>query len=206
MNRLSTCILAFGLVAGAVPVAQAIEEPAYTVERTYDQGFEIRAYAPVRVAEVTVAGPAEDAGNQGFRILAAYIFGENRGKREIAMTAPVTQTPEPTKIAMTAPVTQATTEGGFTVQFTMPASLTLQTLPEPLDPRIRLREIPGKRYAVIRYSGFWSDANYATHRDKLERATAAAGVQTQGEPIYARYDPPWMPWFLRRNEIWLQVR
>ena len=206
MIRLSTCVLVFGLFAAAVPVAQAIEEPAYTVERRYDQGFEIRAYAPVRVAEVTVAGPAEDAGNQGFRILAAYIFGENRGDREIAMTAPVTQTPEPAKIAMTAPVTQAATEGGYTVQFTMPASFTLQTLPEPLDTRIRLRELPGKRYAVIRYSGFWSDANYATHLDKLERATADAGVETQGAPVYARYDPPWVPWFMRRNEIWLQLR
>lgn len=199
-------MLAFGLASVVPTVAQAIEEPAYTVERRYDAGFEIRAYAPVRVAEVTVAGPAEDAGNRGFRILAAYIFGENRGKREIAMTAPVTQTPEPVKIAMTAPVTQAAAEGGYTVQFTMPASFTLDTLPEPLAPRIRLRQLPGKRYAVIRYSGFWSDANYRTHRDKLERATAAAGVETLGEPVYARYDPPWVPWFMRRNEIWLQVR
>ncbi len=205
MTRLLPPALAIAL-ATAIPTAQAIEEPAYTVERQYDS-FELRTYAPMLVAEVTVAGPAEEAGNQGFRILAGYIFGKNKGEREIAMTAPVTQTPEPTQIAMTAPVTQAATaDSGYTVQFTMPAAFTLATLPEPLDTRIRLKEMPGRRYAVIRYSGFWSDANYNTHLEKLQRATDAAGVVTHGAPLYARYDPPWMPWFLRRNEIWLQVR
>ena len=203
MTRLS--INAFAIaVAAAVPAAHAIEEPAFTVERQYAD-FEVRAYVPVLVAEVTVAGPAEDAANQGFRILAGYIFGKNKGSREIAMTAPVTQTPEPTKIAMTTPVTQAAAEGGYTVQFTMPATFTLATLPEPLDARIRLKELPGKRYAVIRYSGFWSDSNYHTHLEKLEQAAQEAGVATRGAPVYARYDAPWVPWFLRRNEIWLQV-
>jgi len=203
MRCLLTTVLTIGL-ATVIPAAQAIEEPRYTVERQYDN-FELRSYAPVLVAEVTVAGPADDAGNQGFRILAGYIFGKNKGEREIAMTAPVTQTPEPTKIAMTAPVTQAAADGGYTVQFTMPATFKLATLPEPLDARIRLKEIPGKRYAVIRYSGFWSDANYNSHLDKLERAVTAAGVATTGAPVYARYDAPWVPWFARRNEIWLHV-
>jgi hypothetical protein len=203
MIRLSMHALVIALTVAA-PAAHAIEEPAFSVERQYD-GFELRAYSPVLVAEVTVAGPADDAGNQGFRILAGYIFGKNKGEREIAMTAPVTQAPEPTKIAMTAPVTQASAVGGYIVQFTMPASFTLATLPEPMDARIRLKELPGKRYAVIRYSGFWSEANYNTHLDKLARAVTAAGVVTAGEPVYARYDAPWVPWFLRRNEIWLQV-
>jgi len=203
MIRLSISALAISLAA-AVPAAHAIEEPAFTIERQYE-GFELRAYPPVLVAEVSVAGSADEAGNQGFRILAGYIFGKNKGQREIAMTAPVTQTPEPIKIAMTAPVTQAGADGGYTVQFTMPAAYTLATLPEPLDARIRLKERAGKRYAVIRYSGFWSDANYQTHLEKLEQAAQAAGVATQGAPVYARYDAPWVPWFLRRNEIWLQV-
>ena len=191
MTRLS--INAFAIaVAAAVPAAHAIEEPAFTVERQYAD-FEVRAYVPVLVAEVTVAGPAEDAANQGFRILAGYIFGKNKGSREIAMTAPVTQTPEPTKIAMTTPVTQAAAEGGYTVQFTMPATFTLATLPEPLDARIRLKELPGKRYAVIRYSGFWSDSNYHTHLEKLEQAAQEAGVATRGAPVYARYDAPCLP-------------
>ncbi|MEO7941153.1 MAG: heme-binding protein, partial [Burkholderiaceae bacterium] len=181
--------------------------PEFTTVRQYE-GFDLRAYPPVLVAEVTVAGPADSAANQGFRILAGYIFGKNKGARDIAMTAPVTQTAEPTQIAMTAPVTQAAAAGdgaGYTVQFTMPASFTLATLPEPLDERIRLKEIPGRRYAVIRYSGFWSDANYQTHLDQLTDAVQRAGVATVGPPVYARYDAPWVPWFLRRNEIWLHV-
>src|SRR5512137_1996112 len=93
------------------PMANAIEEPKYTVVRGYD-GFEIREYAPYLVAEVVVPGPAEQAGNQGFRILAAYIFGKNRGERKISMTAPVAQAPAPAKIEMTAPVTQAAVSGG----------------------------------------------------------------------------------------------
>jgi DNA gyrase inhibitor GyrI len=85
----------------------------------------------------------------------------------------------------------------------MPATFTLATLPEPVDPRIRLREVAGGRFAVIRYSGFWSDSNFEEHLAKLRGAVSAAGLQTRGEPIYSRYDPPWIPWFARRNEIWL---
>ena len=182
----------------------AIEEPAYTVVRQH-QAFEIRQYAPYLVAEVNVPGPASDAGNQGFKILAAYIFGKNKGDRKIEMTAPVTQTPEPRKIAMTAPVTQAASDTGFIIQFTMPMEFTLDTLPEPLDSSVKLRELPGGRFAVIRYSGSWTEANYADHLTQLQQAVKAEGISTRGEPIYSRYNAPFVPWFMRRNEIWLHV-
>lgn len=191
----------FGLLC---PTASATEEPKYTVVRQYD-GFEIREYAPYLVAEVVVPGPAEEAGNQGFRILAGYIFGKNKGERKIAMTAPVAQAPAPAKIAMTAPVTQAAANGGFVVQFTMPSEYTLETLPEPLDPQVRLREVPGGRFAVIRYSGTWSEGNYQEHLAKLQRSVEAAGLRTTGSPIYSRYNAPFVPWFMRRNEIWLML-
>jgi SOUL heme-binding protein len=174
------------------------------VERRYD-GFEVRDYAPYLVAEVVVPGPAEEAGNQGFRILAGYIFGKNKGDRKMAMTAPVTQAPVPAKIEMTAPVTQAPASGGYVVQFTMPGKYTLATLPEPLDPRVKLKEVPGGRFAVIRYSGTWSQRNYQEHLDKLERGLEAAGLSAAGSPIYSRYNAPYMPWFMRRNEIWLKL-
>ena len=186
------------------PPASAIEEPKYTVVRQYD-GFEIREYAPYLVAEVTVPGPADEAGNQGFRILAGYIFGKNKGERKIAMTAPVTQAPEPARIEMTAPVTQAAAKSGYVVQFTMPSEYTLETLPEPLDPRVRLKEVSGGRFAVIRYSGTWSQRNYQEHLEKLERGVDAAGLKTTGSPIYSRYNAPYVPWFMRRNEIWLKL-
>jgi hypothetical protein len=185
-------------------MARAIEEPRYTVVREYD-GFEVREYAPYLVAEVVVPGPAEEAGNQGFRILAGYIFGKNKGERKIAMTAPVTQAPEPARIEMTAPVTQAAGSGGYVVQFTMPGEYTLDTLPEPLDPQVKLKEVAGGRFAVIRYSGTWSERNYAEHLEQLERGVAAAGLRTTGSPIYSRYNAPFVPWFMRRNEIWLKL-
>ena len=186
------------------PMASAIEEPKYTVVRQYD-GFEIREYAPYLVAEVTVPGPAEEAGNQGFRILAAYIFGKNRGERKISMTAPVAQAPAPTKIEMTAPVTQAAANDGYVVQFSMPSEYTLETLPEPLDPQVKLKEVSGGRVAVIRYSGTWTERNYKEHLEKLQRDVEAAGLRTTGSPIYSRYNAPFVPWFMRRNEIWLKL-
>jgi len=185
-------------------MVRAIEEPAYTVVQRHDD-FEVREYAPYIVAEVLVPGPAEEAGNKGFRRLAAYIFGDNQGERKIAMTAPVSQTPAPVKIEMTAPVALSEAADGYRVQFTMPATFTMETLPRPLDPQIRLRQMSAARYAVIRYSGFWSQDNYDDHLHKLQQAVAAAGLQTVGAPVYSRYDAPWVPWFMRRNEIWLPL-
>jgi hypothetical protein len=202
--RLVATLLAGAALGVFCSMASAIEEPKYTVVRQHE-GFEIREYAPYLVAEVVVPGPSEAAGNQGFRILAGYIFGKNKGERKIAMTAPVAQTPAPTKIEMTAPVSQAATDGGYVVQFSMPSEYTLETLPEPLDPQVKLKEVPGGRFAVIRYSGTWSERNYKEHLEKLERGVEAAGLRTTGSPIYSRYNAPFVPWFMRRNEIWLKL-
>ncbi len=202
--KLVATVLAGIALSLSCSMASAVEEPKYTVVRQYD-GFEIREYAPYLVAEVVVPGPSEEAGNQGFRILAGYIFGKNKGERKIAMTAPVAQTPAPTRIEMTAPVSQAATDGGYVVQFSMPSEYTLETLPEPLDPQVRLKEVPGGRFAVIRYSGTWSERNYTEHLEKLERGVEAAGLRTTGSPIYSRYNAPFVPWFMRRNEIWLKL-
>ena len=106
---------------------------------------------------------------------------------------------------MTAPVTQAAADGGYFVQFTMPREYTLETLPEPLDPQVKLRSVSGGRFAVIRYSGSWSESNYTEHLAKLERGVEAAGLRTTGAPIYSRYNAPFVPWFMRRNEIWLKL-
>lgn len=186
--------------------AQAVEEPRFEVLRTLDERIELRRYAPYVVAEVVLDTGAAQAGNQAFPILAGYIFGKNKGERKMAMTAPVTQTPAPTKMAMTAPVTQSPAGGGTRVQFVLPSEVTLDTAPEPLDPRVRLREEPAATWAVIRYSGTWSQARYQAQLAALQSALAEAGVQTEGEPVWARYNGPLTPWFLRRNEVWLAVR
>ena len=160
-----------------------------------------------RVVEclIRVNAAAEDAGSRAFPILAGYIFGKNKGERAFAMTAPVTQTAAPVKLEMTAPVTQTATEGGFVVQFVLPKGTTVANAPEPLDTRVTLREVPAQRVAVIRYSGFWSESNYNEHLAKLQSGLRAANIAWTGEPVFSRYDGPVTPWFMRRNEIWLQL-
>jgi hypothetical protein len=180
----------------------ATDEPRYTVIRTYD-AFEVRRYESGIVAETVVGALPEEAGNQGFRILAGYIFGQNKGARKIEMTAPVAQAP--VKIAMTAPVAQSATASGYVIQFAMPREWTLETLPEPIDNRVVLRAIPARTLAVLGYSGTWSQARYEEQLKTLQDAVSQAGLRWHGEPIWARYDPPWKPWFLRRNEIWVEL-
>ena len=194
------------LTLAAVPTfSLAIEEPEFEVVRRIDN-VELRRYAPYVVAEVVLEASADDAGNLAFPILAGYIFGKNKGDKRLAMTAPVTQTAAPQRLEMTAPVTQAAVPGGMRVQFVLPKSVSLAAAPEPLDPRVQLRQEPGSTWAVLRYSGTWSQANYTQNLGELKASLAKAGVATQGEPVLARYDPPITPWFLRRNEIWLAVR
>ena len=210
MNRnLSVTLLGhlLWLTLAAMPLrSHAIEEPDYQVIRQLDHNVELRQYAPYVVAEVDLKATAEDAGNQAFPILAGYIFGKNKGERKFAMTAPVTQTAAPVKMEMTAPVTQAAVAGGMRVQFVLPKGVTLESAPEPLDPRVQLRLVPATSWAAIRYSGMWTQSNYKEHLALLKTTLDKAGVATQGEPVLARYNAPFTPWFLRRNEIWLALR
>ncbi len=193
-----------GLFAFTMP-SHATEEPDFNIIRELEKDIELRQYAAYLVAEVEVPGPASEAGNQAFPILAGYIFGKNKGERKLAMTAPVTQAAVPVKLEMTAPVTQTAVASGFLVQFVLPKDVTLATAPEPLDARIKLREVPPSRMAVIRYSGFWSDANYSEHLAKLQAALRAADLVPTGQAVYSRYNAPFTPWFMRRNEIWLRL-
>lgn len=190
----------------ATSAAQAIEQPKFTVVQT-NADYEIRKYEPYIVAEVVVPGPESEAGGQAFSLLGGYIFGKNKGERKLEMTAPVVQTPvAPAKIEMTAPVVQTPTASGFLVQFMMPSAYTLATLPEPLDAKVKLRQVEGKTVAAHTYSGGWSQSNYDEHLNILKQALAKAGVKTQGEPLYSRYNAPFTPWFLRKNEIWFNIQ
>jgi len=167
--------------------------------------FELRDYPPHVVAETVVEGTLEDAGNKAFRRLFGYISGKNRSGDKIAMTAPVSQKPASEKIAMTAPVGQQRAEGGWVVSFTMPISYTLKALPVPEDPDVKLRQVPARRMASVQYSGTWSESRYLRYRQELELWIEKNGLRIQGEPVWARYNSPFTPWFLRRNEILIPV-
>jgi SOUL heme-binding protein len=197
---------AIGGILMTSPAAQALEQPQYTVIQKSEL-YEIRKYEPYIVAEVVVPGPESEAGGQAFSLLGGYIFGKNKGERKLEMTAPVVQTPvAAAKIEMTAPVVQTPTASGFLVQFMMPSAYTLATLPEPLDAKVKLRQVEGKTVAAHTYSGGWSQSNYDEHLGILKTALAKDGVKTTGEPLYSRYNAPFTPWFLRKNEIWFNIQ
>ena len=192
------------LLSAGVMDAMAIEEASYTVVDK-ENDFEIRDYAPYVLAETVVEGNLEDAGDQAFNRLFRYISGANRSRQKIAMTAPVSQQPKGEKIKMTAPVGQQRVQEGWAVSFMMPASYTLETLPEPEDPAITLRQVPAHRMAAVRYSGFWSEKGYLKNKQELESWIQERGLAITGDPVWARYNPPFTPWFLRRNEVLIPV-
>lgn len=205
MKRISVAALAtFTLCAAALP-ARAIEQPKYQV-RTADRDFEIRTYEPYLVAEVVARGDQNQSVQAGFRKLAGYIFGGNAGRAKIAMTSPVAQAPQGEKIAMTSPVTQAPRDTGqWSVQFMMPSAYSLETLPKPNDPDIRFRRMPATFMAALRFSGVASERVYREKSSALLRWAADRRLQTRGEPVLAQYDPPWTPWFMRRNEVLVEL-
>jgi hypothetical protein len=199
------CGLLAALFLGSCGVAMAIEEAAYKVIRS-EKNLELRDYSAHIIAETLVDGDLEDAGSKAFRRLFKYISGENRSRTKVAMTAPVTQEAEGEKISMTAPVGQQRVEGKWAVSFMMPAAYTMETLPEPLDPSVVLRQVPQRKMAVVRYSGLWSEKNYLENRQVLEKWIKETGLTKAGDPIWARYNPPITPWFMRRNEIMIPVK
>ena len=157
------------------------------------------------MAETYVEGDLEEVGNQGFRRLFAYISGENTQKQSISMTAPVAQESGSQKIAMTAPVKQEKKDNQWRITFLMPAEYTLETLPEPKDARVVSTQEPGRLMAAVKYSGTWSEEGYEENRALLEEYIQKRGLTAAGEPVWARYDPPFMPWFLRRNEVLIPI-
>ena len=182
----------------------ANETPKYSVERT-DGPIELRLYAPRLMAEVTVKGSRSSAINSGFRVLAGYIFGGNTGGAKLAMTTPVTQAPGET-LAMTTPVTQMGRDGSWVVQFMMPGSYTLQTLPKPKDDRIRFVPLPAQHQVVLTFSGFAGEGTLQAHESTLRSWARGQALNVTAGPYYYFYDPPWtLPWN-RRNEVAFSVQ
>ena len=206
MKKRIIWIIAAVLVIAAVswgPLMSNVEQAKYDVVENHGK-IEIRDYAPMIVAEVSVSGNREDAVSNGFRLIADYIFGNNKTSQEVAMTAPVIQQPGE-KIAMTAPVTQQGGDDSWTVRFVMPASYSMQTLPRPNNPDVTLKEIAQKRFAAIRFSGIAKDKALETQAMKLQDFINDRNLVPLSEPTYAFFNPPWTLPFLRRNEVMVEV-
>lgn len=182
----------------------AVEEAKYSVILK-DDTFELRKYEPHILAETIVDTDFEDAGSEAFNRLFKYISGNNKRQQKVAMTSPVGQYPSSQKIEMTSPVSQKEQDGKWVVSFMMPASFTLETTPEPMDSSVKIRQVPARYIAAVRYSGFWSTKNYNNHLEMLNVWIKKKSYRPIEEPIWARYNPPFMPWFLRRNEILIPV-
>lgn len=205
-SRLMLRCSAVLLTAFTSLAAMAIEEPAFKVVKKEGR-FELREYSPYVVVEVEVEADYKEAGNRAFRPLFRYISGENAGDTKIEMTAPVTQEASGTKIEMTAPVTQQASpvSGRHIVAFVLPARFTLANAPAPRDPSLRLREMPARTVAVHDFSGAWGLNDVPRFERELLQWMSQSGWRAAGTPQMARYNAPIVPWFLRRNEILLDV-
>ncbi|MCF8165198.1 MAG: heme-binding protein [Rhodoferax sp.] len=190
----------------------ATEEPKFSIIEK-PEPFELRANAPQLVAEVKVEGDLDAASSQGFRLIAAFIFGQNQVSEKIAMTVPVgIETSQSTKIAMTVPVGIEASKDSvkgvnqWVFSFVMPSEYTMATLPKPINPLVTIRELPAQKRAAITFSGFYNDAKVLEKTKALEEWIKSKQWQAIGSPQFARYNPPWSIPFMRRNEILLTVR
>lgn len=208
MTRASYLLLSSLLLISGETMA--IEEPNYTVLSQIDD-FELRHYDAQLVAQTWVSGDQDTASRQGFKILADYIFGNNTApsgeSSKISMTAPVTMQSDnqneaiSQKIAMTAPVSMQQDDDKWRVQFTMPSKYTMQTLPKPNNPDIKIVEMPAQTYGVIKFSGLASSKKVAKKTETLKSWMQTQKLMVIGTPELARYNPPWTLPFMRRNEV-----
>lgn len=170
--------------------AMATEEPAFkSLLREGD--YELREYGAYLVAETRVDAGFDDAGDIAFGRLFRYISGRNEGSRKISMTAPVRQVPAE--------------NGGHRIAFIVPVEFTRDTVPHPSDSQIEIREEPARKLAVLRYSGRWTEVRFRDQERQLRAWITSRKMVATGPAIYARYNAPFVPWPLRRNEVLIPV-
>lgn len=184
-------------------VASNVETPDYEVLKK-SGSIEIRQYSAMIVAETAVEGPRDEAISRGFRIIADYIFGNNLSSDKVAMTAPVTRQSSQS-IAMTAPVSQQSEGAVSNVRFVMPSKYTMETLPKPVNPAVVLIEVPAKRFAAIRFSGFGNQKSLDRRTAQLREYISEQGLTAANTPQYAFYNAPWTLPFMRRNEVMIEL-
>jgi hypothetical protein len=174
-----------------------VEEASFDVLKD-NSPIQVRQYKPLVVAQT-------EASDKAFNRLFKYINGENKVQQKIAMTAPVLMQSQSQEIAMTAPVFEEKSGKGLLMQFVMPKDYTLVTTPIPSDPTITLKEIPSKKVAVLRFSGFLSEQNIAEKTKELQSWLDTEGLKAISSARSAGFNPPWTLPFLRRNEVHIDV-
>jgi len=189
---------------GSYLVIRNLEEPTYTVLEKRG-GYEIREYKPYIIAETEVTGSYSEALNEGFRVIADYIFGNNSSKTSIAMTAPVLES-ESEKIAMTVPVIN-TSEGSQTrtISFVLPSEYTLETLPTPNNSKVTLTEVPARTVVALRFNWYATEGRAAKKQALLEKRIVEDGLTRTGAVQVAQYNPPFSMPLIRRNEIIIPI-
>jgi hypothetical protein len=187
-----------------------LERPTY-LRLEKRRGYEIRMYEPYIVAETEVTGGYDRASRAGFGIIAGYIFGSNTRHEKVAMTAPVAMEKKKVteNISMTVPVVMQPKEEQqaqtYTMSFMMPSKYTLDTLPNPDNPAVKLRRVPKKKVAAIRFSLYANEKRIEEKTTELKKALERDGITTVSEPEIAPYNAPFSNPLLRRNEILVEI-
>ena len=182
-----------------------------TQEQRFDKAgnigtYELRQYHPCVVAEVSVTGDFQSAGSAGFQPLFNYIAGANHSSTKVAMTSPVIQQ-SGMKIDVSEPAIETEVGASHKVAFVMPGHyVSTAELPIPNDPRVVLKLLPEELVAVDRFSGRWTHDVYLQRLNNLMKTLKQSGYVAVGNPRFARFDPPWTPRFMRRNEIQVPIK
>lgn len=188
---------------------RSTEEPDYSLLQQEDR-FEVRGYQTLVVAETLVDASFDDAGGIAFRRLFGYISGDNEASSSISMTAPVMALDENRssgeQISMTAPVTGQQTALGWRFAFVLPTGYTLETAPVPSNTSVKLKQIPARKVAVVRYTGSWSETAYEKNLELLQQWMQRNRLEAVSLARVAGYDPPWTLPFLRRNEVLVDIK
>ncbi len=171
----------------------ASKEPDFSIVNKVGD-IEIRNYSPMMIAEVLVGGTMEAASGSGFRMIADFIFGNN-----------IAQSGNPEKIAMTVPVVISRSNTGWFFYFVMPAQYSLESLPKPNNPEVKIKQLKDRRCAVLRFSGKANEEKFNEKSAALIDWIKSEKLVMLGNPELARYNPPWTLPFLRRNEIMIEI-
>lgn len=172
----------------------ASKEPEFSLINKVGD-IEIRNYSPMIIAEVSATGGMKEASASGFRMIANFIFGNNRAKNG-----------NPEKISMTAPVVISKSKNDWSFYFVMPSQYSVDSIPKPNNRQIKIKQVKDRRCAVLRFSGNVNEEKFSSKAQELMNWIKAENLKIIGVPELARYNPPWTLPFLRRNEVIIEIK